>query len=116
MHLSPHREDSLTTVTVFCYALLRRNRFLLQVPPPQRLTVTAPSSEEMDGTHRKTSVSRSSSVQESRLPIQILQEQANPVLELVNQEGNTNATTLDATVNVHPSAVMVTTLPLPPPP
>ena len=67
--------------------ILQRYCFQLHVPPQQRLTVTAPSFEEMAGTRRRTVVSRSSAVQESRFAIQILQDQAIPALEPVNQEG-----------------------------
>jgi len=67
-------------VTVFCYAHLRRNRFQLHVPPPQRLTITAPFSEAMAGTRKRTTTSRSSITQEPRSTIQILQSRMIPIL------------------------------------
>jgi len=52
------------------------------------LTVTAPCYEEIAETHRRTTTSRSSTLQESRLAIQILQDQAIPILEPMIQKGN----------------------------
>ena len=79
-------DQRFSTVTVFCYMHLCCNRFRLHIPPPQRLTITAPFSEVMARTRRRATTSRSSTMQESRSMIQILQNQTIPILESVHPE------------------------------
>jgi len=77
-----------STITVFCDAHLRLNRFQLHVPPPQRLTVTAPTSKAMAGTRRRTTAGRSTISQAPHSTIQILQSRTVLILEPVNLEGS----------------------------
>jgi len=98
----------------FCYTHLRRNRFQLHVPPPQRLTVTAPLSEVMVGTRRRTAASLSSTSQAPHSTIQVLQRRTVMILERVNLEED-NAI-LGTTTDTHAStALNAMTLPSPPP-
>ena len=69
----------------------------------------------MARTPRKTTTGRSSTAQESRLAIQVLQDRMISILEPVNQGGNDNNVVLDAAIDAHPSTSMNVT-PLPPPP
>jgi hypothetical protein len=103
-----------STVTILCYVHLCCNRFQLHIPLPQRLIVTAPSSEVMDGTRRRTPASHSSSSQASHSTIQILQSRTVPILKPVNPVGDDIilGTATDARVT---TTLNATTLPVSPP-
>lgn len=60
---------------------------MLHIPPPQQLTVIAPFSEVMVGTCRRATASRSSTDQESRCVIQILQDRTTLILKPMYPNG-----------------------------
>ena len=112
-HLLTSMVQRSSTKTIFCYAHLRRNRFQVHVPPPQRLTTTAPLSEVMAGTRKRTAASRSSTSQAPRSMIQVLEGQTVPILEPVNSEEGDAI--LDTTTGIHTTTALNTPA-LPPPP